>query len=410
MGWAYTAVMNPGLISVLFIGYDGDTTNLRLPNMADYEASEFDLLAVENDNDIEFEIALKHFHSICTFGNLDDFSNLNRQQLEIRQRWLHYPDTEVALSDVAYDVMATFLDLTLMDRFPETPLVSVFTPTYKTGVTLLRAYQSLLTQSYDNWEWVIYDDSPDDKTFDIASSLAGDDHRIRVFRSSEPCGLIGEVKRRACGLAKGDIFVELDHDDELTVNCLGDLVEAFEAHPEAGFAYTDCAEVLENGENATYGDGYAFGFGSYRYEDYFGKTYAVTNYPSVNSKTVRHIVGMPNHARAWRREAYFAAGGHNSEIPVADDYELCIRTFLTTRMVHVKRFGYIQHIDSGGSNTQRVRNKEIQRLVRFFADRYNQQIHDRFVELGADDFIWTEEGLDWSQLPTENHEANLTLL
>jgi hypothetical protein len=210
-------------------------------------------------------------------------------------------------------------------------------------------------------------------------------------------------------MALGDIFVELDHDDELTTNCLGDIIQAFQAHPEAGFAYTDCAEILDVGENATYPDGYAFGFGSYRTEAYRGHTYAVANYPSVNAKTVRHIVGMPNHARAWTREAYYAAGGHNSEVHVADDYELCIRTFLTTRMVHIKRFGYIQHISTNGSNTQRVRNKEIQRLVRYFSDHYNQAIHDRFVELEVDDFIWTEEGLDWLLEASENHVANLTL-
>ena len=117
---------------------------------------------------------------------------------------------------------------------------------------------------------------------------------------------------------------------------------------------------------------------------------------------------MPNHARAWTREAYYAAGGHSPEVHVADDYELCIRTFLTTRMINVKRFGYIQHLNTSGSNTQRVRNKEIQRLVRYFAYQYDQQIHDRFEELEVDDFIWTVAGNDWSLEPSDNHEANLT--
>jgi hypothetical protein len=118
---------------------------------------------------------------------------------------------------------------------------------------------------------------------------------------------------------------------------------------------------------------------------------------------------MPNHARAWTREAYFAAGGHNPEVHVADDYELCIRTFLTTRMIHVKRLGYIQHISTSGSNTQRVRNKEIQRLVRYFAYEYDTEIHERFEELEVDDYIWTVAGNDWSLEPSDNHEANLTL-
>lgn len=399
--------MDSGLISVLLIGNKSPIEELVLNNTAKYEADGFSVFDIADDTDIAFVLACHHYNVICTFGDIADFPKLNRQSIEVRKRWLHY-DSEVSLSDVAHDVMGAYMSTVTQKRFPETPLVSVFTPTHNTGTGILRPYKSLCEQTYDNWEWVIYDDSPDDKTFEIAKNLAALDRRIKVFKSSKPCGRIGEVKRRCCGLASGTIFVELDHDDELTVNCLGDIVEAFQTFPEAGFAYTDCAEILDTGENATYPDGYAFSFGSYRYEDYRGHTYAVANYPSVNAKTVRHIVGMPNHARAWTREAYYAAGGHNSEVHVADDYELCIRTFLTTRMIHVKRFGYIQHLNTSGSNTQRVRNKEIQRLVRFFAYEYDQQIHDRFEELEVDDYIWTVAGNDWSLEPSDNHEANLT--
>lgn len=401
--------MASDLITVLVIGRTFLQDELSIDGLRPYEASGFNVIQIEDDWQINLILAENHVNVICTFGDVNSFKILNDQQLSLRKKWLHYDDVLVSPSVVANGIMSTYVANATSDRFPDTPLVSVFTPTYKTEVGLLRPYKSLLAQSYDNWEWVIYDDSPDDKTFLVASSLAEYDYRIKVFKSSEPCGRIGEVKRRCCGLATGSIFVELDHDDELTSNCLADIIEAFQKFPQAGFAYTDCAEVFETGENATYGETYAFGFGSYRYEDYNGKTYAVSNYPSVNAKTVRHIVGMPNHVRAWKRDAYYAAGGHHSEIHVADDYELCIRTFLTTRMVHIKRLGYIQHLNTGGSNTQRVRNKEIQRLVRYFANHYNQQIHDRFAELGVYDFIWTDSGLNWDLDPSGIWEANLTL-
>ena len=399
--------MDSGLISVLLIGNKSPVEELVLNNTAKYEADGFSVSDIPDDTDIDFVLASHHYSVICTFGNAADYPNLNKQSIEVRKRWLHY-DSEVSLANVAHDVMGAYMSTATQNRFSETPLVSVFTPTYNTKTGLLRPYKSLCEQNYDNWEWVIYDDSPDDATFEIAKNLAAYDRRIKVFKAATPCGRIGEVKRRCCGLASGSIFVELDHDDELTVNCLGDIVEAFRTFPEAGFAYTDCAEILDTGENATYPEGYAFGFGSYRYEDYKGHTYAVANYPSVNAKTVRHIVGMPNHARAWTREGYYAAGGHNPEVHVADDYELCIRTFLTTRMIHIKRLGYIQHISTSGSNTQRVRNKEIQRLVRYFAYRYDKEIHERFEELGVDDYIWTVAGNDWSLGPSDNYEANLT--
>ena len=47
-------------------------------------------------------------------------------------------------------------------------LISVFTPTYKTDQRIFRTYKSLKNQTYQNWEWVVVDDSPegDYRTFE----------------------------------------------------------------------------------------------------------------------------------------------------------------------------------------------------------------------------------------------------
>ena len=110
------------------------------------------------------------------------------------------------------------------------------------------------------------------------------------------------------------------------------------------------------------------------------------NYPEVNAKSIRHIVGCPNHARAWRRSVYEKIGGFNPDVHVADDYELMIRTFLYTRMVHVKKFGYIQYKYSQSQTY--VRNYEIQRLVRYFREYYDQAIHARCLQLSDPDLVW----------------------
>jgi len=398
--------MTSALINVVLIGHnDTDiSTNLVL-EAPPHEAEGFSVLSLETDIHIERVLAAEHVHVICSFGDLEDYKELFDLSLEYRRRWLHFEDKNKNAGELAQSVINCFVNV-VGNAPSDTPLVSVFTPTYNTGKDINKVYQSLLNQSYDNWEWVIYDDSTEGATIEYAFDISKNDPRVKVFLSMKPLGIIGEVKRRCAGLTKGEILVELDHDDELTDNCLMDLVSAFKEFPDAGFAYTDCAEVFDDGENATYGETYAFGFGSYRYEDYRGKNYAVSNYPSVNAKTVRHIVGMPNHVRAWRRRDYFEIGGHNPDLHVADDYELCIRTFLMTRMIHINKLGYIQTLNRSGSNTQRVRNKEIQRLVRLLSNAYEEAIHERFVELGVDDFIWTEDGLDWDRNPEDNFRAN----
>jgi glycosyltransferase involved in cell wall biosynthesis len=357
----------------------------------------FEIAAQADDNELGKMLAEVRPQVIVSFGKASAFRNLNEAPLCVRRLWVHYNDAATDPERVGEDIMQAFVVNAATERFPKLPLVSVITPTYKTGSKIHRPLESLLAQSYTNWEWVVYDDSPDDgATFAQMQRLAERDPRIQVFRGGKALGVIGEVKRRAFMLARGGILVELDHDDELTRDCLKYVVDAFAKFPEAGFAYTDCAETFDDGRAATYPEGWGFGFGTYRTEVCRGRTYAVTNYPSINAKTVRHIVGMPNHVRAWRASAYHAIGGHNPEVHVADDYEILVRTFLKTRMVHIRGFGYIQYYNSDTGNTQRQRNAEIQRLTAYFANHYNQQIHDRLVELGAQDFIWKNGRLDWS--------------
>ena len=156
------------------------------------------------------------------------------------------------------------------------PLVTVFTPAYKTGEKISRPFLSLKEQTYTNWEWIIVDDSDDDgKTFKMLSDLARKDHRIQVFKPWEHSGIIGRIKNWACSLGRGDILVELDHDDALTDYALDNVVRGFKQFPEAGFLYTDCAEIFEDGTNLTYRKGWAFGYGSYTDVEYRGKLYQV---------------------------------------------------------------------------------------------------------------------------------------
>jgi O-antigen biosynthesis protein len=386
------------LITVVLLGHPEPDSEfqLRVASASATVAEAFATHWFADDSDLARILVDTRPQVIFTFGNERSFANLLASSIDVRRRWVHF-DKSPSWADLASRALAVYVDVTTNDRFQNLPMVSVFTPTYQTGDRLRRPYESLLAQTYANWEWVVYDDSPDDDTFKRLREIARADDRVRIFRGDGNWGSIGEVKRRLCGLSRGAILLELDHDDELTPGCVGSVVEAFERFPDAGFAYTDCSEMFDDGEPAGYPEGWGFGYGSYRRERYKDKDLLVTNYPPINSKTIRHIVGVPNHVRAWRRRAYEAIGGYRPEAFVADDYEILIRTFLHTRMVHIQRFGYLQYIRRDGGNTQRLRNNEIQRLVGLFQQRYDDEIHARFEELGVDDFIWRSPGhVDWN--------------
>jgi len=320
---------------------------------------------------------------------MEQFTRLMAAPFEVRRRWLHFSDTS-DLTKVGEQAFLCYLDVCLNKR-PEEPLISVFTPTYRTGDRFLRPLVAMKEQTYTNWEWVIWDDSDDGGlTAAMIRAHSNLDHRIRLIQPGRHSGIIGEVKHNACSLSRGEVLVELDHDDALTPDGLAYVVAAYKQYPEAGFYYTDFAEVDPKLNPLCYPEGWGFGLGSYRTEEYRGRKLLVAQTPGISPKTIRHLLVAPNHIRAWRRDVYFGMGGHNRELHVADDFELMIRTFLATRMVHIPRLGYIQYED--GHTTQRLRNKDIQRHVRFLRWRYGRRIHDRFVALGVDDYIWNEEG------------------
>ena len=258
-------------------------------------------------------------------------------------------------------------------------MISVVTPTYNTpSEVLARTWASLKAQTHTDWQWVVWDDSTNTETWRHLYGLAADErYRIQAHRSLSHSGVIGQVKRWAMMAAEGDILVELDHDDELTPDALAEIRATFDAHPEVGFVYSVWAEINGNGEWCRYPSGWAFGFGS-DYETAPGQW--VMSAPEINEATMSHIVSAPNHVRAWRATIYRELNGHDPTLPVADDYELCVRTFLDYRMLKIPKLLYKQHIGSG--TAQRQRNALIQQLVAEISDRYKGAIRQRCVRLG----------------------------
>lgn len=298
------------------------------------------------------------------------------------------------LGNLAYNsAMINILDRDNKDT------VSFFTPIYNTGKRLLTLWESIKAQTHQNWEWIMINDSTDSgKTLKIAESIAESDPRVKVYDFRKKSGgIIGESKYRAAMLCSGDILAEIDHDDWIMANSAELLVKAFRRYPDAGFAYTDCVEILDDFRTTLqYPAGFCFGYGKYRQEEHMGIIMNVNESPNINPKTIRHIVGIPNHIRAWKRDVYLQIGGHNRRLSIADDYELVLRTFLVTKFVRIRKNCYLQFIyrTQNSSNTHDLARADIQRRVRTIQEYYNFSIYKRFEELGV---------LDWAYLTNQSN-------
>ena len=106
------------------------------------------------------------------------------------------------------------------------PIVSVCIPTYRGSQFLAAAIDSVLNQTYQNFEiWILDDNSPDDTEL-IALSYS--DPRVKYIRNSHNLGPEGNWNR-CLGVATGKYYKLLPHDDVLARDCLEAQVSILEA-------------------------------------------------------------------------------------------------------------------------------------------------------------------------------------
>jgi glycosyltransferase involved in cell wall biosynthesis len=324
-------------------------------------------------------------------AEVKEFITLCALPLHERKRWLHYSSPEDIKPFRLFYCWLKFTDPLPENKIipgthfsSETPLVSVFTAAYKSGEKIQRPYRSLLNQTYSNWEWVIVDDSGDEDTTYNQDLLQLKDPRVRRYRQDSCNGYIGATKRYAAGLCTGEILVEVDHDDDLTPDCLEKIVHAFQNNPECGFAYGDCTEVYV-GSNYAHWYGWDCGYGYCVYYRVWlhemNRWQNVMRHTTMNGNTIPHLVGLPNHPRAWTKDFYHLIGGHREELLVADDYDMLVRSFLCTKYVSIPDLLYIQYRNENGDNSTFQRNGQIQILVNELYNYYLPRINKRVKEL-----------------------------
>lgn len=374
---------------VLLIG--NEKSELKTKFINDNEEQKLNVLWKPTDNDIYDTLATFEPNSIVLIS--DDYKKYNKlceQSINIRNKWTTLEKIDENTGQVAYD-----LAMNAMLKNDNSRLISFFTSIYNISDKVYSLYDTVKKQSYTNWELVIVNDSIDGgKTQKHLDKLMKWDTRVRAYEFGEKTkGIIGEAKYRAAMLCNGEVLAELDHDDLLIENCAEILMYASDKYPDAGFFYTDSLELYKDTQQSImYDEGFACGYGSYKKITWNDRVYNVQNTPNINPKTIRHIVGVPNHIRAWRKSFYHSIGGHNRNLSIADDYELIVRTFLNTKMVKIPIVTYIQYIHENNSH-DRTR-KDIQRRVRSIMYYYNDAIANRFKELGFEDWAYNENQYD----------------
>jgi len=92
------------------------------------------------------------------------------------------------------------------------PLVSVITPVYNREKYLVECIESVLNQTYKNFEFIIIDDKSSDNTLQIIKNYALNDPRIRVLENDKNIGATLSFNR-GLDISKGEFIARMDSDD-----------------------------------------------------------------------------------------------------------------------------------------------------------------------------------------------------
>jgi len=115
-------------------------------------------------------------------------------------------------------------------------LVSIIVPTYNRGHLIGETIQSVIDQSYTNWELIIVDDGSTDDTKKRVEEF--NDHRTQ-FHHIDHSGVLGKIRNIGIRYSKGDLVAFLDSDDLWLPDKLERQLSLLNSYPQTSFVFGD---------------------------------------------------------------------------------------------------------------------------------------------------------------------------
>ena len=128
------------------------------------------------------------------------------------------------------------------------PLVTVITPAYNAEKFIVEAIDSVLNQTYKEFEYIIIDDCSTDKTLKIAQTYAKKDKRVRVYKNEKNLGIAGN-RNKGVSLAKGKYIMWQDADDISISDRMENQVNILEKNKDMGIVGGALLFFDEKGEH-----------------------------------------------------------------------------------------------------------------------------------------------------------------
>lgn len=201
-------------------------------------------------------------------------------------------------------------------EFAVKPKISIVVPMYNTPIKFFEELvDSLIQQTYSNWELCLADGSPE-KNLEL-ERVCQKDIRIKYEFLNANKGISGNTNE-ALKMATGDFIALLDHDDLLPEFCLYEIVKCINENPEVEFIYTDEDKIVGKKEN--------------RRDPYFKPDFSIDTLRANNYIT---------HLSVLKKELMDKLGGFREEYNGAQDFDIILRASENTNhIVHIPKILY----------------------------------------------------------------------
>ena len=201
-------------------------------------------------------------------------------------------------------------------------LISIVLPVYNGAKYLRESIDSVLAQTYTNWELLIVDDCSKDETPEIAQEYARKDARVRYYRNEQNLRLPRNLNK-GFSLAKGDYLTWTSDDNRYRPEALAKLLSALKESTGAHLAYASYDVIDE--------------------KDRLIETYI------AKQGSIKRLIGFNTVGACflYTREAYETVGDYDHEMILVEDYDYWQRIAMRFKTVVVEEILYDYRRHSG---------------------------------------------------------------
>jgi glycosyltransferase involved in cell wall biosynthesis len=215
------------------------------------------------------------------------------------------------------------------------PTVSVLMPVYNAESYLAEAVESILRQTFADFEFLVIDDGSTDRSGAILAGYAARDRRVRL--TSRPNTGYTVALNELLGLASGELVARMDADDVALPHRLERQVDYLRAHPEVVCVGT-AVHLIDSA-------------GRYLRDGHPGM-----EHEAIQQRALAGDCPLNHPSVMMRRAAVQAVGGYHPEFEPAEDLDLWLRLGEVGRLASLPEvlMKYRQHVRSFSERYQRL--------------------------------------------------------